>query len=453
MLQKMACLLPTENQETSLSKVIEPTMTPISFQALQLNKQLLQALQEAGYTTPTPIQQKAIPLILQGHDVLGVAQTGTGKTAAYLLPLLMQLKYPKGPYPRALILATSKELVIQIAHSLTVMAKYTHLRHACLYGGIGPTKQIEVINQGIDLLVSTPGRLLDLYHRHILNLRAIKCLVLDEADRLLDINFWPQLRDILAILPRKRQHLLFSATMAAQVLKLSEEFLEWPEKAIITPQATPVTTVSQQCYQVPNITTKARLLALLLTDIKVFCKVIVFTRTRKTAEHVAHFLRRQVTGEVRVMHANKGQNTRINTLNAFQEGTVRILVATDVAARGIDVIQVSHVINFEVPTLPEEYVHRIGRTGRATHTGQAITLTNPAEAYYIRKIEKLMRQKILISPLPPELVTTTTSFEEQQDMARTIDEQRQKEDHSYQGAFHQKKRKTIIKKLRAKRKK
>lgn len=440
--------VPTSHRRVyeSLSKVTKPTMTPIPFQALQLNKQLLKALQEAGYTAATPIQQKAIPLILKGHDVLGIAQTGTGKTAAYLLPLLMQLKYPKGTHPRALILATSKELVIQIAHSLATMAKYTHLRYVCLYGGIGPTKQIEAVNQGIDLLVSTPGRLLDLYHRRILNLRTIKHLVLDEADKLLDMNFWPQLRDILAILPGKRQHLLFSATMATKVMTLAEEFLEWPEKAIITPQATPVTTVSQQCYQVPNVATKARLLALLLTDTKIFCKVIIFIHTRKTAEHIAHFLRRRVTGEIRVMHANKGQNTRINTLSAFQEGSVRILVATDVAARGIDVSQVSHVINFEVPTLPEEYVHRIGRTGRATHAGEAITLANPAEAYYIRKIEKLMRQKITVVPLPPALVATTTSFEEQQAMARTIDIQRQQEDPSYLGAFHPKKRKTVIKK-------
>ncbi len=419
--------------------------TSPSFQALQLNKGLLQAVQEAGYTTPTPIQQKAIPLILQGHDVLGIAQTGTGKTAAYLLPLLMQLKHATGTYPRALILATSKELVIQIAYSLVALAKYTNLRHACLYGGIGPTQQIEIVNQGIDLLVATPGRLLDLYHRNALHLRVVKHLVLDEADKLLGISFLPQLRSILEVLPSKRQQLLFSATMAAQVMKLSEEFLAWPEKAIITPQATPGAAVSQQCYQVPNIATKARLLALLLTDTAVFSRVIVFTRTRKTAEHTAHFLRRKATGEVRVIHANKGQNTRINALNAFQAGTVRILVATDVAARGIDVSQVSHVINFEVPNLPAEYVHRIGRTGRADNTGQAITLANPSEVYYIRQIEKLMRQKISVVALPPALVVTPTSFEEGQVMAQTIDWQRQKEDPSYQGAFHKKKSKVVSK--------
>jgi ATP-dependent RNA helicase RhlE len=436
--------------KSPLSKILDPTMaaTPLSFQSLPLNKQLLQALQEAGHTTPTPIQQKAIPLILRGHDVLGVSQTGTGKTAAYLLPLLMQLKYAKGIDARALILATSKELVIQIAHELATLAQYTDLRHACLYGGIGPSKQMETVKQGTDLLVTTPGRLLDLYHRNALHLRAVKHLVLDEADKLLDRSFLPQLRNILALLPKKRQHLLFSATMATQVLELSEEFLIWPEKVIITPQATPVATVSQQYYQVPNIATKAKLLTLLLADTNAFSKVIVFTRTRKTAEYTAHFLQRKAVGEVRVIHANKGQNTRINTLNAFKEGTVRILVATDVVARGIDVSQVSHVINFEVPIAPEEYVHRIGRTGRANNTGQAITLANKSEEYYIQQIEKLMRQKIPIAPLPTELVATPTSFEEQQAMARAIDWQRQKEDPSYQGAFHKKKKRNVAGKAR-----
>lgn len=415
--------------------------TTLSFQAFPLNKQLLQALQEAGYTTPTPIQDKVISLILKGHNILGVAPTGTGKTLAYLLPLLMQLKYATGLYPRALVLATSKELVIQIAHNLVTIAKYTNLRHACLYGGVGPTQQIKATSQGVDLLIATPGRLLDLYHRHALHLRAIRYLVLDEADKLFDRGFLPQLRNILALLPSRRQHLLFSATMATQVMKLTEEFLAWSQKVIITPQATPPTTISQQYYQVPNIATKARLLSFLLTDTFTFVKVLVFTRTRKMAEHVAHFLRRKATGAVRVIHANKGQNTRINALNDFQAGTVRILVSTDVAARGIDISQVSHVINFEVPTLPEEYVHRIGRTGRATNTGQAITFVNRAEIYHIQQIEKLMGHKILVIPLPTGLVATPTSFQEEQSMARSIDWQRQKEDPNYQGAFHKKKRK------------
>lgn len=414
--------------------------TSTSFQSFKLNRQLLQALEEAGYTAPTPIQQKAIPLALAGRDVLGIAQTGTGKTAAYLLPLLMQLKYATGTQPRALILATSKELVIQIAQHLAMLAKYTDLRYACLYGGIGPTQQLKAVDQGVDMLVATPGRLLDLYHRGAFQLRAVKHVILDEADKLLTKGFLAQFRAILELLPRKRQHLLFSATMATSVIERLEEFLTWPAQAIVTPQATPVATVSQQCYHVPNIATKARLLLQLLADTTAFHKVIVFTRTRQAATQVASFLARKATGDVRVIHANKDQNTRMNALNAFREGRIRILVATDVAARGIDVSQVSHVINLEVPGAPEEYVHRIGRTGRATQTGQAITFMNPAEAYYIRQIEKLTRQKIPVVPLPADLVISPTSFEEKQTMARAIDWQRQKEDPDYQGAFHAKKK-------------
>lgn len=425
--------------------------TSTSFQSFKLNKQLLQALEETGYTEPTPIQQKAIPLALAGRDVLGVAQTGTGKTAAYLLPLLMQLKYATGTQPRALILAPSKELVMQIAQHLAMLAKYTDLRYACLYGGTGTKQQLQTVSQGIDILVATPGRLLDLYHRGAFQLRSVKNVILDEADKLLARGFLAQFRAILELLPRKRQHLLFSATMSAAVIERLEEFLTWPAQAIVTPQATPVATVSQQCYHVPNIATKARLLAQLLTDTTTFHKVIVFTHTRQAAAQVANFLARKATGDVRVIHANKDQNTRIHALDAFREDKVRILVATDVAARGIDVSQVSHVINFETPSAPEEYVHRIGRTGRATHTGEAITFMNPAEAYYIQQIEQLTRQKIPVVPLPTDLVIATTSFEEKQAMARTIDWQRQKSDPTYQGAFHAKKRKPVPKK-RGKRK-
>lgn len=417
-----------------------------SFHSFKLNKQLLLAIEEAGYRLPTPIQQKAIPLALAGRDVLGIAQTGTGKTAAYLLPLLMQLKYAAGTQPRALMLAPSKELVMQIAEHLAILAKYTDLRYACLYGGVGPTEQLQAVGRGVDILVATPGRLLDLYHRGGFQLRTVKYVILDEADKLLTKGFLAQFRAILEILPRKRQHLLFSATMSAQVIERLEEFLTWPAHAIVTPQATPVVTVSQQCYQVPNIATKARLLAQLLTDTEIFHRVIVFTRTRQAAIQVDHFLQRKVTGTVRIIHANKGQNTRINALNAFREGGVRILVATDVAARGIDISEVSHVINFEPPSSPEEYVHRIGRTGRATQKGKAITFMSPAEAYYIKQVEALIHQKIPVVPLPPDLVVSPTGFEEKQEMARAIDWQRQKEDPTYQGAFHAKKKDVIPKK-------
>lgn len=412
-----------------------------SFQDFSLNKQLLEALAAGGYTTPTPIQQKAIPPGLAGHDVMGIAQTGTGKTAAYLLPLLMQLKYAKDTQPRGLVLAPSKELVLQIAAVVTTLTKYMDLRVACLYGGVGHTQQLKTVTQGVDLLVATPGRLLDLYQRGGYQLRGVRYVVLDEADKLLTKGCWPQLQAILELLPRKRQHFLFSATMSAQARSLSESFLVGPTELMITPQATPVATVHQVCYHLPNVATKARLLALLLAQEAAFDRVMVFTRTRKSAMQVANFLTRKVTGEVRVIHANKGQHTRINALQAFRSGAVRVLVATDVVARGIDVSQVSHVVNFEVPHWPEEYVHRIGRTGRAAHLGKALTLVDPSEVYYWHQIERLMRQKVAVEPLPAELEVVATTQEEQQEMARRIDWQRQKEDPNYQGAFHAKKQK------------
>ena len=415
--------------------------TPTTFQDFKLNKQLWQALAAANLLTPTPIQTKVIPRVLAGHDVIGIAQTGTGKTAAYLLPLLMHLKYAKDMAPRALILAPSKELALQVNEHLAPLAHYTDLRHTALYGGTGTQQQIATLQQGVDIVVATPGRLLDLYRRGVLCLRSIRYWVLDEADRMLDMGFMPQLRAIMEVIPTKRQNLLFSATFSKKVETATEEFLTFPEKVVIAPSATPAATVDQQQYHVPNIATKAALLAHLLQDTDAFHKVIVFTRTRQVATQIAQYLQRKVQGGVCIVHANKGQNTRINALDAFRRGAVRVLVATDVMARGIDVAQVSHVINVQVPVRHEEYVHRIGRTGRAMQLGQAITLVDKTEEYHIAQIEQLMQQTIPTAPLPEGLPITPTSAEEQQEMARILDWQRQQRDPSYQGAFHKKKAK------------
>ncbi|MEL6539271.1 MAG: DEAD/DEAH box helicase [Bacteroidota bacterium] len=421
----------------------------ISFQAFKLNKQLLKAVEAAGYSAPTPIQVQAIPRILAGYDVIGIAQTGTGKTAAYLLPLLMQLKHAVDAVPKALILAPNKELILQIDEHIAMLAQHTDLRHTGLYGGVGTKQQVATLTQGIDIVVATPGRLLDLYHRGAVHLRGIRYLVLDEADRMLDMGFMPQFRGILEVIPTKRQNLLFSATFPPKVVTLSEEFLAFPQKITITPPATPVTTVTQQLYHVPNTATKAALLTYLLQDTATFHKVIVFTRTRKVATQIASYLQRKAQGAVGVVHANKGQNTRINTLNAFRNGALRILVATDVMARGIDIAQVSHVINFQVPVMHEEYIHRIGRTGRAKQLGKAITLADKTEEYHIKQIEKLMQYRLPITPLPNDLPVTPTSAEEQKEMARTLDWQRQRTDPTYQGAFHKKKTKSMVRKQRS----
>ncbi len=408
------------------------------FEDFKLNPQLLRAVSESGFDKPTPVQQKVIPLVMAGHDVLGIAQTGTGKTAAYLLPLLMKVRFPQGKTPRALILAPTKELAVQIDRHVEQFGRYTGLRHICLYGGIGPTAQIRAIAEGIDILTATPGRFLDIYRRGAMDTRQIKTLVLDEADRMMDMGFMPQIRQILEKIPVKRQNLLFSATFPQKVQKLSEEFLEFPQKVEITPQATIADTVDHCYYQTKNLKTKINLLEHLLKD-PAFRRVMIFTRTKDNANDVFKFLERKVEGEIRVIHANKGQNARINAYRDFSEGKVRILVATDVAARGLDISSVSHVINFDVPVVHEDYVHRIGRTGRAMESGTAITFANEAEIYHLRVIEDIIREKIPEKEIPPDLVEEKTEKWERQQIALEIDRIKRHQDPSFKGAFHEKK--------------
>ncbi|MCS7004450.1 MAG: DEAD/DEAH box helicase [Cytophagales bacterium] len=409
------------------------------FHEFKLNKQLLEAVSKVGYQTPTPIQQKAIPLILAGHDVLGIAQTGTGKTAAYLLPLLMKVKYPQGMHPRALILAPTRELAIQIYQELQKLAVYTGIRAACVYGGLGPKIQKQIIANGIDIIIGTPGRILELYFDGTLYLRDIQTMVLDEADRMMDMGFMPQIRQLLEVLPtKKRQNLLFSATFPEKVERLSEEFLEFPMRVEIAPQSTPADTIEQYVYYIPNFQTKLNTLTHLI-QFEEFKKVIIFTKNKTQANHIAQTIEKMF-GSVRLIHSNKGQNTRIHAIEAFKEGNIRFLVSTDVAARGIDVQDVSHVINFDVPLVYEDYVHRIGRTGRAFKNGIAITFCNEAEKYHLRKIEKIIKMRIPVLSLPAEVQIEETPFEEAQEIAREIDRQKRKENPDYQGAFHEKKK-------------
>jgi len=418
----------------------------MNFEDFNLNRQLLNAIADAGYEVPSPIQEQAIPLILEGHDVLGIAQTGTGKTAAYVLPLLMRIKYAQGMHPRALILAPTRELVMQIGKALGELAKYTDLRYIAIYGGLGPKTQIEALQKGVDIVVATPGRFLDLYLRGEIVVKQLTTLVMDEADKMMDMGFMPQINRILEVIPRKRQNLLFSATFPPKVERLSENFLEGPIRVEVTPQATTAARVDQIIYEVPNFRTKINLLELLVQDVTVFERGMVFVRSRENAENIYKFLKRKVVteDEVRVIHANKGQNTRINAMEAFKEGKVRILIATDVAARGIDVTQVSHVVNFDVPLIYEDYVHRIGRTGRANQEGNAITFVTIADDYHIAKIEKIIRMTIPRQPLPEALEVPETPFEEQQALLRELDEQRRKDDPTFKGAFHEKKNKKVV---------
>ncbi|HRJ31416.1 MAG TPA: DEAD/DEAH box helicase [Cyclobacteriaceae bacterium] len=410
----------------------------LSFEDFKLNKQLLSAIADAGFERPTEIQQKCIPILMGGQEVIGIAQTGTGKTAAYVIPVLMKVRYAQGTEPRAIILAPTKELTIQIAEHTKQLAKYTDLRILPIYGGVGPKVQIETIKQGVDILVGTPGRFMELYLKGELPTKQIKTLVLDEADRMMDMGFMPQLRKIFEVIPNKRQNMLFSATFNQRVEKLSAEFLEFPIRIEVTPPATAASQVHQEVYYVPNLKTKINFLEYLLSDRKTFTRVMIFTRNKGTADNVFHYLDRKDLGPVRVIHSNKGQNSRINAVNEFKEGNLRILVSTDVTARGIDVTGVTHVINFDVPVVYDDYVHRIGRTGRAFHEGTAITFVTNAELYHIKKIERLIREQIPVKRIPQAVEIAETPFEEAQATAKEIDRQKRRENPEFKGAFHEK---------------
>lgn len=411
----------------------------VQFEDFKLNRQLFNAIDEVGYKTPTPVQIKTIPPILAGSDIIGIAQTGTGKTAAYLLPILYKIKYAQGKNPRALILAPTKELTIQIFENLNALSKYCGTRQVCLYGGIGPKTQMEEIDNGVDILVSTPGRFLDIYRRGRLITKEIKTFVLDEADKMMDMGFAPQIREILEKIPRKRQNLLFSATFPGKVQAMADEFLEFPTKIEVTPQSTPASTISQFYYKIPNLKTKINLLEYLLND-AAFERVIVFTRTKDTANNTFKYLDRKFPGQVRVIHANKGQNSRINAFNEFRAGDIRILVTTDVSARGVDIEQVSHVLNFEIPRAYEEYVHRIGRTGRAEKSGIAISFVNEVEEMHLAEIEKLINNKVDELQVPQEVEICKTPHEESQQIALEIDKIKRAQNPDFKGAFHEKKR-------------
>jgi len=411
----------------------------MTFEELKFTRQFLNAVDDAGYTEVTEIQRKAVPPILANQDVIGIAQTGTGKTAAYVLPLLQILKYSVGTEPRCVILVPTKELVVQVDKTVEELSKYTDLRRIALYGGVGPKSQIEALQKGVDIIIATPGRFLEIYAKREISPKKIKHVVLDECDRMMDMGFWPQLREIQEKMPQKKQQLLFSATFPDKVAHIADNFLLFPTRIEVTPQATPATTVAQSIYDVPNFTSKLNLLVHLLTRDDAMNRVMVFVKTKEQATSIAKYLERLELGEVRMLHSNKGQNARINAIHDFKGGDVRVLVSTDVSSRGIDVIEVSHVVNFNIPTHYEDYVHRIGRTGRAFKTGVAISFADFSEEYHIQKIQKLIKQTIDRTPVPEEVTVIDTPFAEHQDQMREIDRQKRLEDPNFKGAFHEKK--------------
>ena len=372
-------------------------MTISRFSQFELDDPIQRGLRLRDHVVPTPIQARAIPQILAGSDMLGIAQTGTGKTAAFVLPILQRLSRhgrDRGRRAiRALVLAPTRELAIQIGEEFRAYASHLSLRHAVIYGGVSQRPQAGALARGVDVLVATPGRLLDLMGQSLVRLDAVEFLVLDEADRMLDMGFVRDVRKIVAALPTRRQTVLFSATMPDEVARLSSEMQIDPVRVEVTPQATPVERIEQRIYHVES-GGKAGFLADILDD-PAFARVLVFTRTKHRANRVAGRLVKSGI-EADAIHGNKSQGARQRALKRFRDGELRVLVATDIAARGIDVDGITHVINFELPNEPESYVHRIGRTARAGADGIAVSLCDRAERGYLREIERLLQRRFTV---------------------------------------------------------
>jgi ATP-dependent RNA helicase RhlE len=379
----------------------------MSFENLKLIEPILRALKTEGYTTPTPIQEQAIPIVLQRRDLLGCAQTGTGKTAAFSIPILQllyqdRLQHKEQKTIKALILTPTRELAIQINESLAAYGKHTGLKHLVIYGGVSQNPQTDALRRGVDILVATPGRLLDLMNQRFVHLDHIKMLVLDEADRMLDMGFVNDVKKIIAKIPAKRQTLFFSATMPKEIQHLADSILTNPERVEVTPVSSTADTIAQELYYVEK-NDKRSLLQHILKD-KEIKTALVFTRTKHGADKVVKDLVKiGITAEA--IHGNKSQNARQRALTNFKARTTRVLIATDIAARGIDIDELTHVINYEIPNIPETYVHRIGRTGRAGASGIAMTFCDAEEIDFLKDIHKLIGKEIPINDAHPYVMS------------------------------------------------
>jgi len=411
------------------------------FSDLNLHKPLLDALHDLGFTEPTPIQQKAFPVIMSGRDVVGIAQTGTGKTFAYLLPILRQMNFSEQRAPRALILVPTRELVIQMTGEVEKLTKYTDLRVAGVYGGTNINTQKKIVDAGLDVLVATPGRLRDLALNGSLLLSSVRQLVIDEVDEMLSLGFRSQLTHLFDMLPRRRQNLLFSATMTEEVDALLNDYFNAPAFLEVTRAGTPLEKIKQTAYSAENFHTKINLLMHLLTTDESTGKVLVFTPNKRMADLVFENLEQKFPEAFNVIHGNKSQNFRMNAVTAFDKGLLRGLISTDLLARGIDVTDVTHVISLDTPEDPETYIHRIGRTGRADTEGAALLFVTAAEAERHEAIEALMQKTLPLLPLPEEVEVSMTLTQDEipQDKGKNI--QKFKPAPKTQGAFHEKKEK------------
>lgn len=411
----------------------------MSFKDLNLNTPLYNALDDLGFTEATPIQEQAFNVIASGKDVVGIAQTGTGKTFAYMLPILKNLKFSKQDTPRVLILVPTRELVVQVVEEIEKLSKYINNRVLGVYGGVNINTQKQEVAQGQDIIVGTPGRLYDLAVSHVLKLKSIQKVVIDEVDIMLDLGFRHQLMNIFDILPHRRQNIMFSATMTEEVDALITDFFIAPEKITIAVSGTPLKNIEQERYEVPNFYTKVNLLNHLLRNKDTFTKVLVFVAYKKMADRLFEMLEGEFKGECCVIHSNKTQNYRLRSIENFESGKHRILIATDVMARGLDIDDISHVINFDTPNYPENYMHRIGRTGRAEKQGHSITFSTEKELESIQTIQDYMDLQIPLISFPQNVAISKDLIEEEQPQIQEPNNPTKRKKASIGEPFHEKK--------------
>ncbi|MGX7668572.1 DEAD/DEAH box helicase [Flavobacterium pedocola] len=374
-----------------------------SFEQFNLPKSLQKAIDEIGVTTPTPIQERSFPVIMSGRDMMGIAQTGTGKTYAYLLPILKQWKFTPTHTPKVVIMVPTRELVVQVAEEVEKLTKYMSVRVLGVFGGVNINTQKTSVYEGVDILVGTPGRIMDLALDNVVRFDEMQKLVIDEFDEILNLGFRFQVTSILSMMKPKRQNILFSATMTDEVDEILEDFFDFPEEVSLAPSGTPLEKIRQTVYHVPNFLTKINVLKHLLTEDETMERLLVFVNNKKVADIAMDLLEEDFPGQFGVIHSNKSQNYRLNTMATFQNGEIRGIVTTDIMARGLDISDITHVVNLQFSEVPEQYIHRIGRTGRADKEGIAISLISPTEEEFQVEAELLMEKELEILEIPASI--------------------------------------------------
>ncbi|WP_286927590.1 DEAD/DEAH box helicase [Flavobacterium sp. UBA4197] len=408
-----------------------------TFEQFNLPKSLQKAIDDLGLTTPTPIQEKSFPVIMSGRDMMGIAQTGTGKTFAYLLPILKQWKFSPTHTPKVVIIVPTRELVVQVAEEVEKLTRYMSVRVLGVYGGVNINTQKKAVYEGIDFLVATPGRLMDLALDNVVRFDEMQKLVIDEFDEILNLGFRFQITSILAMMKPKRQNILFSATMTEEVDELLDDYFDFPEEVSLAQSGTPLEKIKQLAYHVPNFLTKVNLLKHLLTADESLERILVFVNNKRVADILMEHLEEDFPEQFGVIHSNKSQNYRLNTMAKFQKGELRGIVTTDIMARGLDISDITHVINMQFSEVPEQYIHRIGRTGRADKDGIAISIIAPKEEEFQVEAELLMEQELEMLPIPEgiKIEEKKLEFEKEQQKVKFL---MKKVKLDGGGAFHEK---------------